>query len=230
MNVSAARFKAVVTRRVETISQLQAGLKDASVDVGQLPVGLIAGIDNMKRIPGSPHYRFSGISEVSMSAVADHTLAVNQPPTLAWSSIRIPLFGTLWVVTNVALGALGIYINWPVPCAFLAGLINGTLLGVIAVSTASERLQAGTTGLLGGLSLSALRSDGSMVWKAMQGLHGFVDNVFHTMGIELNENLHHALQQEALYMIWTIVFVVMASLVAEWVRSARAQADRGPLA
>jgi hypothetical protein len=27
-------------------------------------------------------------------------------------------------------------------------------------------------------------------------------------------------------MIWTIVFVVLASLVAEWVRSSRAQTDR----
>jgi hypothetical protein len=105
-------------------------------------------------------------------------------------------------------------------------LVNGSLLAVIAVATASERFQAGATGLLGGLSLSALRSDGSMVWKAMQGLHGFVDNVFHAMGIELGENLHQALEQEALYMIWTIVFVVMASLVVEWVRSSRAQTDR----
>ena len=94
---------------------------------------------------------------------------------------------------------------------------------MIAVATASERFQAGTTGLLGGLSLSALRSDGSMVWKAMQGLHGFVDNAFRAMGIEVNENLHHAIEQEALYIIWTVVFVVMASLIAEWVRSSQAR-------
>ena len=81
----------------------------------------------------------------------------------------------------------------------------------------------GTTGLLGGLSLSALRSDGSMVWKAMQGLHGFVDNAFRAMGIEVNENLHHAIEQEALYIVWTVVFVVMASLIAEWVRSSQAR-------
>ena len=91
------------------------------------------------------------------------------------------------------------------------------------MSTASERFQAGTTGLLSGLSLSALRSDGSMVWKAMQGLHGLVDNVLRATGMELNEKLHHAIEQEALYMIWTIAVVVMASLVAEWVQSARGQ-------
>ena len=48
--------------------------------------------------------------------------------------------------------------------------------------------------------------------------------VFGAMGIEVNEKLHHAIEQETLYMVWTMVFVVMASLVAEWVRSARAQA------
>jgi hypothetical protein len=34
------------------------------------------------------------------------------------------------------------------------------------------------------------------------------------------------LKQEALYAIWTIVLVVLASLVAEWVRSTRTQTDR----
>jgi hypothetical protein len=65
-----------------------------------------------------------------------------------------------------------------------------------------------------------------MVWKVTQGLHSFVDNVFRAMGFEINEKMHQAIEQEALYMIWTIVFVVLASLVAEWVRSARAHASQ----
>jgi hypothetical protein len=69
-----------------------------------------------------------------------------------------------------------------------------------------------------------------MVWKFMQGLHSFLDKLFPAMGLDINEKLHQALAREALYMIWTIVFVVMASLVAEWVRSARAQRDRETLA
>jgi len=161
-----------------------------------------------------------------MSAIADRALSVARPEAPTSTRAWVPLVGGLWVLANVALGALGIYIDWPIRCGFLAGLVNGSLLAVIAVATASERFQAGATGLLGGLSLSALRSDGSMVWKAMQGLHGFVDNAFRAMGIELNEKLHHAIEQETLYMVWTIVFVVMASLVAEWVRSSRAQTAR----
>jgi hypothetical protein len=164
-----------------------------------------------------------------MLAVADHAVAIARPASMSSDCVWIPLLGGLWVAANVALGGLGIYVDCPIACGFLAGLINGTLLAVIAVATASDRFQAGATGLLGGLSLSALRNDGSMVWKAMQSVHGFADNIFRAMGIELNERMHHALEQESLYMIWTVVFVVLASLVAEWVRSARNQAEKPEL-
>ena len=160
-----------------------------------------------------------------MSAVADRVLSIPKPEAQSSNGVWVPLLGGLWVVLNVGLAALGIYIDWPILCAFLAGLMNGSLLSVIVVSTASDRFQASTTGLLGGLSLSALRSDGSMVWKAMQSVHGFVDSLFSVMGIELDEKVHHAIEQEALYMIWTIVFVVLASLVAEWVQSSRTKTD-----
>ncbi len=158
-----------------------------------------------------------------MSAVADRVLSVTKPvdPSAAF----IPLMGGLWVLTNVVLGGLGVYIHWPVTCAFVAGLVNGTLLSGIAVATASERFQAGTTGLLGGFTLSALRSDGSMVWNTMQGLHIFIDHTFKALGFVIDERLHQAIEQETLYMIWTVILVVLASLVAEWVRSTRAKAD-----
>jgi hypothetical protein len=51
-----------------------------------------------------------------------------------------------------------------------------------------------------------------------------VDRAFEALGIQINERMHHVIEQETLYMIWTIVFVVLASLVAEWVRSSRAKA------
>jgi len=161
-----------------------------------------------------------------MSSVADRALSIPTPVARFSNGIWVPLMGGLWVLSNVALASLGIYIDWPILCAFLAGLMNGSLLAVIAVAMASERLQAGTTGLLGGLTLSAARNDGSMVWKAMQSLHGFVDNAFRALGIVVNERVHHAIEQEALYMIWTIVVVVLASLVVEWVRSSRVQTER----
>jgi hypothetical protein len=163
-----------------------------------------------------------------MSAVGESALSIPKREAASSNGIWVPLLGGLWVLLNVGLGALGIYIDWPILCAFLAGLMNGSLLSVIAVATASERFQAGATGLLGGFSLSALRSDGSMVWKAVQGLHRFVDTALQAMGIEINESWHRAIELEVLYMLWTIVFVVLASLVAEWVRSSRKQAEREP--
>lgn len=159
-----------------------------------------------------------------MSAISDQALAVARPVAISSDSVMMPLLGVLWVVVNVALVSLGIYVGWPFTCSFAVGLVNGTVLSVIAVALASERFQASTAGLLGGLSLSALRSDGSMISKVMQGLHGFADSALNAMGIEVNEQLHHAIEQEALYIAWTMVFVVLASLVAEWVRSARTQA------
>jgi hypothetical protein len=131
----------------------------------------------------------------------------------------MPLLGVLWVVVNVALLSLGIYIHWPFACSFVVGLVNGTVLSVIAVAVASERFQASAAGLLGGLSLSALRSDGSMISKVMQSLHSLADGLLNAMGIEVNEQLHRAIEQEALYIVWTTLLVVLASLVAEWVRS-----------
>ena len=81
--------------------------------------------------------------EASMAAVADRVLSISRPATISSDVVWIPLVGGLWVATNVILVGMGICINWPVTCAFLAGLINGTLLSVIAVATASERFQAG---------------------------------------------------------------------------------------
>ena len=159
-----------------------------------------------------------------MHAISDQSLAVARPVAMSSDSVMMPLLGVLWVVVNVALVSLGIYVHWPFACSFVVGLINGTVLSVIAVAMASERFQASAAGLLGGMSLSGLRSDGSMISKAMQSLHNLADSVLNTMGIEVNEQLHHAIEQEALYIVWTTLFVVLASLVAEWVRSARAHA------
>jgi hypothetical protein len=133
----------------------------------------------------------------------------------------IPLLGALWVVSNVALIGMGTKIAYPMICAFAAGIVNGTILSMIAVARASDRFQAGATGLLSGLTLSGLRSDGSMIWKVVQEVHEFVDQVLAAMQIVIPEAIHQVIEQEVLYMIWTTVLVVLASLVAEWVRTAR---------
>jgi hypothetical protein len=155
-----------------------------------------------------------------MSALVDRVLTPGGLPE-TWSySIRVPLLGALWVAVNGILVGLGTQIPYPMGCSFLAGIIDGTVLSIIAVAKASERFQSSMTGLLGGLSLSGLRSDGSMIWKATQALHALVDQVLHGVG---TEKLHQVIEQETLYVIWTTIFVVMASLVAQWVRTARSK-------
>src|SRR4030088_506486 len=157
-----------------------------SVGCGQYGSGRIV-------LAGETNFRFAALSaseisgEVSMSVVVDNALSVERPMTMSSDGLWIPMLGGLWVATNVGLVGLGLYIHLPGACSFLAGLFNGTLLSVVAVMMASERFQAGTTGLLSGLSLSALRSDGSMVSKAMQGIHSFVDNALHAIGIDGSE-------------------------------------------
>jgi hypothetical protein len=123
----------------------------------------------------------------------------------------------------VILVGVGTQLPYGVSCSFLAGIVNGTILSVIAVAKASERFQAGATGLLGGLSLSGLRSDGSMIWKFVQGLHGIVDSVLHGLPIPGGEKVHEKIEQEILYIVWTTILVMLASLVTQWVRSTRTQ-------
>jgi hypothetical protein len=177
----------------------------------------------VKRIAVFPHYKPSDIPEGFMSAMSDSALSVAKPTAMPLDCTLVPLLGVLWVVVNVSLLGLGTYIHLAFACSFVVGLVNGTVLSVIAVAVASEKFQASTAGLLGGLSLSGLRSDGSMIAKAMQNLHTLADSVLNAMGIEVNEQVHRALEQEAVYMVWTTLFVVLASLVAEWVRSSRPQ-------
>lgn len=151
----------------------------------------------------------------------DRAIAVGGPLASPSYVVWVPLLGGLWVVVNVLLVYLGLHVAYSLPCSLLAGIVNGTLFSVIAVAKASARFQAGATGLLSGLSLSGLRSDGSMLSKATQGVHTFVDQALHALGFDVAEQVHKQIEQQALYIIWTTVFVVLASLIAEWVRTSR---------
>lgn len=156
-----------------------------------------------------------------MPVSADRAMTVGGPLAASSYVMWVPLMGGLWVVINVALVYVGLHVAYCLPCSVLAGILNGMLLSVIAVAKASERFQAGVTGLLSGLSLSGLRSDGSMLSKATESVHVFVDQALRSVGMGSSEPMHHQIQLEALYIIWTMVFVVLASLIAEWVRSSR---------
>ncbi|HZR57784.1 MAG TPA: hypothetical protein VFA74_12995 [Terriglobales bacterium] len=158
-----------------------------------------------------------------MSAAADRLITGSGPLTAIPGSAWVPFLGCLWVVANVLLVGIGITISYPLSCSFAAGILDGTILSMIAVVKASDRFQAGTTGLLSGMSLSGLRSDGSMVAKSVDKVHGFIDQVLTTLGIQVQEDLHLRIASAVLCIIWTAMFVVLASLVAQWVRSLKAE-------
>jgi len=157
-----------------------------------------------------------------MPVSADRAMTVGGPLATSSYVLWVPLMGGLWVVMNVALVYLGLHVAYCLPCSVLAGILNGMLLSVIAVAKASERFQAGATGLLSGLTLSGLRHDGSMLSKATQAVHVFLDQALQSFGVEGSEVLHQQIELEALYIIWTTVLVVLASLIAEWVRTSKA--------
>jgi hypothetical protein len=158
---------------------------------------------------------------VNMSASADRAMTVGGPLASSSYVMWVPLMGGLWVVMNVALVYLGLHVAYCLPCSLLAGVVNGMLVSVIAVAKASERFQAGVTGLLSGFTFSGLRNDGSLLSKATHGVHVFVDEALRSWGVGFSETLHQQIEQEVLYIIWTTLFVVLASLVAEWVRSSK---------
>jgi len=160
---------------------------------------------------------------VSADRAMGRSMTVGGPLAASSYVVWVPLMGGLWVVINVALLYLGLHVAYCLPCSVVAGILNGMLLSVIAVAKASERFQAGVTGLLSGFTLSGLRNDGSILLKATQAVHAFVDQALHSFGVEGTELLHQQIETEALYIIWTTVLVVLASLIAEWVRSSRAE-------
>jgi hypothetical protein len=157
-----------------------------------------------------------------MAAVADRLVGNDRPLAMASSPAWVPLLGCLWVVTNVLLVVLGIGTSYALSCAFVAGILDGAIISVIAVAKASDRFQAGTTGLLGGLSLSGLRSDRSLLALAVDKIHALVDAFLMALNIQTSEELHTKVANAILCIFWTALLVILASLTAEWIRTLKA--------
>src|ERR1017187_10118589 len=137
-----------------------------------------------------------------MAAVAGRLVADHRSMAMASSPAWVPLLGGLWVVTNVLLVSLGIATSYPLSCAFAAGVLDGAVISVIAVATASDRFQAGTTGLLSGLSLSGLRSDRSLLALAVDKIHDLADSFLIALNIPTSEELHLKVANSILCIFW----------------------------
>jgi hypothetical protein len=156
-----------------------------------------------------------------MSASAQVLRTLGNPIATLPPAVKVPLVGWLWVFFNVVVIWLGIVYGYSVLASLLAGGIDGTLFAVIAVSKASTRFQAVVTGLLTGLGMNKLNGDASIVTTATIKVHAFVDWMMGEVIVNGPDNPIHAQVQDAvLRIIWVATFVVVASLVAEWIRAA----------
>jgi len=137
---------------------------------------------------------------------------------------RVPLLGWLWVLFNISIVWLGITIGQITVCSVVVGGVDGTVIAVIAVAKASAKFQAAATGLLGGFGLNKIGADTNLLKKSADMIHRFVDSF---MGIveggpcSACEAMHSKLQAAILLIVWTAAFVILASLIGEWVRDSR---------
>jgi hypothetical protein len=148
---------------------------------------------------------------------------LSKPVAFLPESWQIPLLGWLWVLFNISLVWLGITTGQITICAIAAGSVDGMVIAIIAVSKASEKFQAAATGLLGGLGLNKVGGETSFLKTAADRIHHAVDSFMDVIvgPCPSCEQTHQKIAAALLLIIWTAVFVVLASLIGEWVRASK---------
>ena len=135
--------------------------------------------------------------------------------------MSIPLIGIAWVFINLILMAGGI---WDAPHLFLfsmaAGGIDGGILGWVLITVFSEKLHAGSAGLLGGYGFQEMLNRFQLTGKYVGWFHRQIDPVLDTVLGPQHEGLHEVIQKELVWMGGTAAAVVLATLIIQIVRSA----------
>src|SRR5713226_3567136 len=119
-----------------------------------------------------------------------------------------PLAGMAWVFLNVLLVILG---TWdpsrPSPvCSVLAGGIDGGILGWIAVAAFSEKLHAGTAGLLSGYGFQDVLNKFKLTGQCARWIHAQLDPVLDAVLGSGHEPLHEAIEREVIWIACTAAF------------------------
>lgn len=164
----------------------------------------------------------------------NEVLVAQERPIAPWvEPLRLPLLGWSWLLLNILLIWLGIKVGYPLIAAVLTGGMNGTVISVIAVPKLSQKFQASATGFLAGVGLNRLTGEANLLSMAADRLHCFIDDFldgFDGGSCAVADNpLHAQIEAAALQVVWTTVFVVLAALIAEWVRTARTRTRKGPV-
>jgi hypothetical protein len=148
---------------------------------------------------------------------------LQRPVGLLPSALRVPLLGWLWVLFNISVVWLGIAREQTTLCSLLAGSVDGMVISIIAVAKASEKFQAAATGLLGGLGLTKVGSQTNFLKTVADTIHHAVDSLMDAVVGPCPgcEETHQKIAGALLLIIWTALFVVLASLIGEWVRASK---------
>jgi hypothetical protein len=126
-----------------------------------------------------------------------------------------------WVFFNVLLLGLGTRDPAHSPILSLsAGAIDGGILGWIVIATFSEKLHAGTAGMLGGYGFQDILNNFKLTGQYARWVHAQLDPVLDAVLGSRQESLHEAIQKELVWMASTAAVVVLATLVVQLMHTA----------
>ena len=136
-------------------------------------------------------------------------------------SVWVPLAGMVWVFLNVLFLGLAIRdLSRPSPMfSVLAGGIDGGILGFIFVATLSEKIHAGTAGLLGGYGFQDVLNNFKLTGQCARWIHAQLDPILDALLGFGNEPLHEAIQRELVWVGCSAAFVVLATLIVQLIRT-----------
>jgi len=141
-------------------------------------------------------------------------------------SVWVPLLAMTWIFVNVLLVHLGFRTGYPVTCSLLAGGIDGSVAASIILATLGDKLQAGTTGLLGGYGVHDALSKFESTKQYLVWMHDHSERVLLVL-LGPDEDFHKVVQAEVLWMASTAAIVILLTLLAQLIRTERRRAAEG---
>ena len=137
------------------------------------------------------------------------------------AGIWVPLLAMAWVFLNVLLMDLGTRdsVYAPLFC-MAAGGIDGVIVGCIVITTLSEKLHAGTAGLLGGYGFQDILNNFKLTGQYARWVHAQLDPVLDAVLGNGRESLHEVIQKEMVWIGSTAAVVVLATLIVQLIRTA----------
>ncbi|HKV60637.1 MAG TPA: hypothetical protein VJO16_01890 [Candidatus Acidoferrum sp.] len=137
------------------------------------------------------------------------------------AGLWVPLLALAWVFLNVLLMNLGTRDSVYAPFfCMAAGGIDGAIVGCIVITTLSEKLHAGTAGLLGGYGFQDILNNFKLTGQYARWVHAHLDPVLDAVLGNGRESLHEVIQKEMVWIGSTAAVVVLATLIVQLIRTA----------